>query len=70
MFNFKAGRDFITYKGTQDIIRNTHYYLNEDKAREKVAQRGFETIQKHYSKKSHNRKMIRIFRKSLGKKEK
>jgi len=67
--NLNAGRDFIIYKDTKDLIKNIQYYLNEDKARENIAQRGFETVQKNYSMISHNIKMIRIFQKVLRRKE-
>jgi glycosyltransferase involved in cell wall biosynthesis len=61
----KDGEDFVSYENTNDLLDKIEYYLKNEDEREEIAKNGYETICKHYSTETGNKKLKSIFEEYL-----
>lgn len=62
---FQAGKEVITYKNPQDLVRKVKYYLSHPKERERIAKAGQKRTLKEHTYKVRMKELDKILRKYI-----
>jgi spore maturation protein CgeB len=60
--DFEVGKDLITFNGIEDLKNKIEYYINNDEERVKIAQSGYNTVQK-FNRINYAKKILDIYEK-------
>lgn len=55
---FIIGEDFVVYESIEDLYAKAEFYLRNESERNRVAQHGFETVQKYYTFRQQMEKLL------------
>ncbi len=64
---FRVGKEIVTYKSVDELIKKVNYYLSHEKERKKIARAGQERTLKEHTYYNRMKKIINIIHKLLAK---